>query len=846
MNQFFQWPASATQVRSQESYHFFGNTNDVQQSSVEQQNQSGYVQPGFYRNDRNLVDVSAQQNPSFFQGTESGQMYSRFCHQQPLEQQQLRDFGQLPQTVLQTNMNEKPQIDAFMSSGQQSNQTRQMYQNFNSQPATRMPLQDREQRSYLADVRNPYSPLSKETQRQEYPIMDRPVLNHPAMNPPMGTFSQTSIPQDAVNPNQYGTLSSQYIGERRADQHTPYSVFQSINPAVVPKAEPARYSIPSTVDTRVLSQQNIQNQIGQTQEFSQIPQHQPNCYPARHQSSWQNDKPLPDHVLRMVNRGQTGHPSQSFPHDLNSPFLSSSGTLNTGLQGSPVYSTSNNGPYVPSDIQVTRHPEQRTNKGEESMNQVGTGHSPLLFSRTPPPHFQAPPTNQQQGFQEQLRPVTPAGASYQANTNVNDSRYQTVTSFRSAPSVLTSSGRPPLVNPARDTNVFYVQPPLRQFNPNHTSLVNQRMPSSSTPAMQANYNFQDSPTVQRFKSPSENNPIYPPLQRQPSTGHYPASDANPNALQRNPDIVNKLNSLNIQNSSGYENRPFAQTLPVMETSASSERRIVDQPEIYGRPPRIQSSQVNDSFNGTAGSGHQHPGNFKPPYPEQRAHYPNVERSVWNQPQSQIQNRPNIHLGGFVSNANGPINRVGNEGFSPVQNSQMWHSGMYPAPSNPRPPVYAANASETHIRAPPPRHLDMMARQLSHDTGFIQQQPGATGQPIVIMPGYSSTVSNNRAPSVKFEPRIEAILEHISSKEGPLYDKLKKVVAEIFNIQDEVFSFRGRRGDQSYILIEEMLTRQLLVLDGVDSQGNEDVRLTRKSIVRQVQGLISTLESKART
>ena len=823
MNQFFQWPAPATKVRSQESFQIFGNRNGVPQSSVEQQNPCGYVQPGYFRNDRKLVDVSGQQNPSFFQGTESGQMYSRFCHQQSLEQQQLRDFGQFPQTVLQTNMNEKPQIDALVSSGQQSNQTQQIYQNFNSQPETRMPFQGREQTSYLADVRNPYSPLSKETQGQGYPIidhpdmdrpvmdrpvmdrpvmdrpvMDHPVLNHPIINSPMGTFSQTSIPQGAVNPNQFGTLSSQYIGERRRDQHTPYSVFQSINPVVVPKAEPARYSIPSTVDTRVLSQQNIQNQMGQTQEFSHNPQHQSNCYPVRYQSSWQDDKHLSEHELRMANRGQTGHPSQSFPYNPNNPFLSTPGTLNishTGLQGPPVYSTSNNGPYVPSDIQVARHPppEQRTSEVEQSMNQVGTGHSPFHFSRTPPHHFQAPPTNQPQGFQEQLRPVTPAGASYQANTNLNDSRYQTVTSFGLAPSVLTSAGRPPLVNPARDTNAFYVQPPLRQFNPNHTSLVNQRMPSSSTPPRQANYNFQDNPTVQRFKSPSENNPIYPPLQRQPSTEHYPVSDANPNALQRNPDIVNKLNSLNIQNSSGYENRPFSQTLPVIETSASSERRPVDQPEIYGRPPRIQSSQVNDSFNGTAGSGQQHPDNFKPPYPVQRAHYPYVERSVWNQTQSQIQNQPNIHLDGFVSNANGPIKRVDNEGFAPVQNSQMWHSGMYPAPSNPRPPVYAANASETRIRAPPPRHRDMMVRQLSHDARFIQQQSGSTGQPIVIMPGYSSTVSSNRAPSVKFEPRIEAILEHISSKEGPLYDKLKKIVAEIFNFQDEVFSFRGRRG-----------------------------------------------------
>ena len=54
------------------------------------------------------------------------------------------------------------------------------------------------------------------------------------------------------------------------------------------------------------------------------------------------------------------------------------------------------------------------------------------------------------------------------------------------------------------------------------------------------------------------------------------------------------------------------------------------------------------------------------------------------------------------------------------------------------------------------------------------------------------------------------------------------------------------GDKNYIFIEEMLTRQLLVLDSIHADGNEELRLSRRSIVKQVQGLLSTLEMKAKT
>ena len=62
----------------------------------------------------------------------------------------------------------------------------------------------------------------------------------------------------------------------------------------------------------------------------------------------------------------------------------------------------------------------------------------------------------------------------------------------------------------------------------------------------------------------------------------------------------------------------------------------------------------------------------------------------------------------------------------------------------------------------------------------------------------------------------------------------------------LFASSFNLGDKNYIFIEEMLTRQLLALDSIHADGNEELRLSRRSIVKQVQGLLSTLEMKAKT
>ena len=69
-----------------------------------------------------------------------------------------------------------------------------------------------------------------------------------------------------------------------------------------------------------------------------------------------------------------------------------------------------------------------------------------------------------------------------------------------------------------------------------------------------------------------------------------------------------------------------------------------------------------------------------------------------------------------------------------------------------------------------------------------------GRPIVIMPGYASSSFSAHGPKqTNFEARTESILQQISDKQGPMYDKLKKILADIFVIQDDISSFKGRRG-----------------------------------------------------
>ncbi|XP_062324853.1 BAG family molecular chaperone regulator 5 isoform X1 [Osmerus eperlanus] len=70
-----------------------------------------------------------------------------------------------------------------------------------------------------------------------------------------------------------------------------------------------------------------------------------------------------------------------------------------------------------------------------------------------------------------------------------------------------------------------------------------------------------------------------------------------------------------------------------------------------------------------------------------------------------------------------------------------------------------------------------------------------------------------------------------------------VLGSLSDLQAQVLCFDGKRADKSYILLEELLTKQLLALDAVDPQGDENTKVARKQAVKFAQNILSYLDMK---
>lgn len=63
--------------------------------------------------------------------------------------------------------------------------------------------------------------------------------------------------------------------------------------------------------------------------------------------------------------------------------------------------------------------------------------------------------------------------------------------------------------------------------------------------------------------------------------------------------------------------------------------------------------------------------------------------------------------------------------------------------------------------------------------------------------------------------------------------------------EQVKQYNGiSRTDKEYIYLDEMLTRELIKLDDIETEGRDNVRQARKNAIKSIQETISLLESKA--
>ena len=70
-----------------------------------------------------------------------------------------------------------------------------------------------------------------------------------------------------------------------------------------------------------------------------------------------------------------------------------------------------------------------------------------------------------------------------------------------------------------------------------------------------------------------------------------------------------------------------------------------------------------------------------------------------------------------------------------------------------------------------------------------------------------------------------------------------------NVQDlekQLSGFHGDENSKEYKVLDEMLTRNLLALDGIDTANRDDIRELRKNSIKNINSCISVLETKARS
>ncbi|GCC25379.1 BAG family molecular chaperone regulator 5 [Chiloscyllium punctatum] len=89
----------------------------------------------------------------------------------------------------------------------------------------------------------------------------------------------------------------------------------------------------------------------------------------------------------------------------------------------------------------------------------------------------------------------------------------------------------------------------------------------------------------------------------------------------------------------------------------------------------------------------------------------------------------------------------------------------------------------------------------------------------------------------------ANMEEQLRDEHPSQKAIWQVLSDLSEFQKQVLSFDGDRTDKNYMRLEEMLTKQLLALDAVETRGNDGAKVARKQAVKFAQNILNYLDMK---
>ncbi|KAK0137541.1 BAG family molecular chaperone regulator 4 [Merluccius polli] len=149
----------------------------------------------------------------------------------------------------------------------------------------------------------------------------------------------------------------------------------------------------------------------------------------------------------------------------------------------------------------------------------------------------------------------------------------------------------------------------------------------------------------------------------------------------------------------------------------------------------------------------------------------------------------------------------------------------PPPNAPNP----ANGKPAEFSSPP---------QLYNRTGRggPMEPNSSQGQPPPSVP--------SPAPPPPAAPQTYGPIGPQPANDSPGLTRVHQIMVRVLLLQEDVDEFVGKKTDKTYRYLEELLTKELLALDSVETQGQEAVRQARREAVQRIQGILDRLEKKA--
>ena len=164
------------------------------------------------------------------------------------------------------------------------------------------------------------------------------------------------------------------------------------------------------------------------------------------------------------------------------------------------------------------------------------------------------------------------------------------------------------------------------------------------------------------------------------------------------------------------------------------------------------------------------------------------------------------------------------------------------------PVNGGIPLEAKRRSPSPNPT-----AANHRTATLDKERKTSAEPVVnVVP---IRVEGARSRGTSQEPRPgksptparttpQPPVETHTPPTNPKQAKLDKINEEVEALRVKISSFSGKKQDKEYLYLDEMLTRHLIALDGIEPEGQVEIRQMRKESIKSVNMCLSLLDEKS--